>query len=132
MILKGYSAISFLLGKSGVYNFNSVQYFCQFTLLGFYIIPDTFRCLPDGFPYLHGGELTPRSHPIKFLKIWHFPRWVKQTPRGYWDRVFSSLKIHLSQKLGDFHTKVCEDIPWSPIRFEGKNLFIEHFFVLLF
>ena len=46
LTLKGYSVISLILGKSGIYVFNSVQYFCQFTSWDFYIIPGSFRCLP--------------------------------------------------------------------------------------
>ena len=97
LTIKGYSAISLFLGKSGIYVFNSVQYLCQFTSLDFYIIPgtfpylpdafpylpdafpylpdafsylpDAFSYLPDAFPYLPGGKFTPRSHPVKFLKI---------------------------------------------------------------
>ena len=32
-------------------------------------------------------KFTTRSHPGKVLKIWHFTRWVKQSPLRYWDRV---------------------------------------------
>ena len=48
---------------------------------------------PGGFPYLPGGNLTPRSHPGKFLKIWHFPQWAQRSPPGHWDRVFLLLQV---------------------------------------
>ena len=50
-------------------------------------IPGAFRCLPDGFSYLLSAKFTTRSHPGK---VWKIPRWVKQSPLGYWDRVFKS------------------------------------------
>ena len=70
-----------------VYVFKSAQYIFQFTSLDFHIIPRGFRCLPNGISYLPSGKFTPRSHPGKFLKIRHFPRWVKQSPPGYWGRM---------------------------------------------
>ena len=39
--------------------------FCHFTSLNFHIIAVGFLYLHDGFPYLPGGNLTPRSHPGK-------------------------------------------------------------------
>ena len=75
-------------GKSGIYVFKSKQYIPQFTSLDFYIFPGGFRCIPGGFSYLPGGQFTASSHSGKVLKIWHFPRWVKQSLPGYWDRVF--------------------------------------------
>ena len=59
-----------------------MQYFCQFTLLDFYIIPGTFRCLPDGFPYLPGGKFTPRSHPVKFFENLTFSPVIQAGPTG--------------------------------------------------
>ena len=74
LTFKGYSATSMFLGQPGI---------CQFTSLNFHIIPNRFPwCLP-------GGETISRSHPGKFLKIFHFPRWVKQSPPGYWGRILS-------------------------------------------
>ena len=72
LTLKGYSVISMFLDQPGI---------CQFTLLNFHIISG--RC-PWRLP---GWKATPRSHPGKFLKNFHFPWWVKQSPPGYWDRV---------------------------------------------
>ena len=73
LTLKGYSATSMFLGQPGI---------CQFTSPNIRIIPDRFPwCLP-------GGNTIPRSHPRKFLKIFHFPRWVKQSQPGYWSRVY--------------------------------------------
>ena len=75
LTLKGYSAISVFLGKSGLYDFESKHYICQFTSLDFHIIRGRFLYIP-------GGKFTLRLHPRILLKIWYFPRWVKQSPTG--------------------------------------------------
>ena len=72
LTFKGYSATSMFLGQPGI---------CQFTSPNIRIIPDRFLCC------LPRGNTISRSHPGKFLKIFHFPRWVKQSPPMYWGRV---------------------------------------------
>ena len=37
-------------------------------------------------------ETNCRSHPRNFFRIWGFPRWVKQSPPGYWKRLSISLE----------------------------------------
>ena len=81
LTLRGYSAISVFLGKSGFYDFESKHYICQFTSLDFHIIRGRFLYLPS-------GKFTLRFHPRILLKIWYFPRWVEQSPPGYWERVY--------------------------------------------
>lgn len=45
-----------------IYAFKSAQYIFQFTSMNCQIILRTFHSLP-------GGHFTPRSHPVKFLKM---------------------------------------------------------------
>ena len=68
--------------QSGKYVFMLAHYIFQFTLLDFRIILGGFLCLPD-------GKFTTRSQPGKFLKIWHFPQWDKQSPSVYLYKVFT-------------------------------------------
>ena len=67
--LKVYSATSMFLVQPGV---------CPFTSPNFCIMPDRLLWC------LHGGNTIPMSHP----GIFHFPRWVKQSPPGYWGRLY--------------------------------------------
>ena len=93
LTLKGYSAISVFLGKSGLYDFESKHYICQFTSRDFHIICGRFLYLP-------GGRFTLRFHPRILLKIWYFPRWVEQSLPGYWERVY------LKQVFVFYHPKI--------------------------
>ena len=71
-----------------IYVFNSKQYIFQFYSLDFHIIPGRFSYLP-------GGKFITRSHPGKVLKTWDFPWWDKQSPAGYWDRLFTGNKLEV-------------------------------------
>ena len=71
LTLEGYSVISVFFHQSGIFVLNQRNIF---------VILGEFGCLP-------GGKFTPRSHPEKFLKTWHFPRSVQESPSEYWDRM---------------------------------------------
>lgn len=61
----------------------------QFTSMDFHIILDGFSCLPS-------GKFTSSSHPGILWKIWHVPRWVKQSPSGYWNRIYIDFSVYLN------------------------------------
>ena len=71
-IFKCYWPISVFLGQSVKYIFKLVKYIFQFTIS---CHTGEFRCRPS-------EKFTRKSHPEKFAKTWHFPLWVKQSPRG--------------------------------------------------
>ena len=90
--LKGYSAISVFLGNQLYIFLSEHDIFSSSTLWVFTSSPMDFAVSP-----MENLLLGLTSENV--LKIWHFPRWVEQSPLAYWDKVFSLSSVSVISKI---------------------------------